>query len=227
MKLTYNIRKKVQEVRNKIINSNQNKPSYHKSIVKVKKNKDNDKLKERLKNPYLTSIINKTTKLNFPEKGSFNAGLVKYLDKYICVYRPDEYSFKACVLNKDLSIDKSSYFKFNVTNCSDPRLIWVENKLLMVYSSTEEVGIKKECIRGGIIMDLDKSNDFIDFKQFRISPENNERNKNWVPFIHNNKIYLIAHISPHIIYEFDLDTKLCEFKYDCNLSLSSTNIVKI
>lgn len=238
MKLTYNIRKKVQEIRNKISKTNQNKPkpsknNKPKTIVKIE---DKEKIKERLANPYLISIVKKTTRLDLPEKGSFNAGLVKYFDKYICVYRPDEYSFKACILNKNLSIDTNTYFKFKSINCSDPRLIWVGNKLLMVYSSTEEVGIRNECIRGGIIMDLDKSNNFIDFEQFRISPKVNERNKNWVPFIYNDKIYLIAHISPHVIYEFDLETKNCELKYKTNWispwSLNgqlrgNTNVVKL
>ena len=60
----------------------------------------------------------------------------------------------------------------------------------------------KEFIGGSIIMDLDKSPVFIDSMQFRVSPANIEgRQKNWMPFVHDGKVYLIASVCPHIIYE--------------------------
>lgn len=170
----------------------------------------------RPSNQYLTSILNKVTRLDLPEKGSFNAGLIKFPNSqdYILVYRPDENRFIGCILSENLEIKNDSYFRFHITNCADPRLIWTpDNKLLMVYSSINETGINYECIRGAIIMDLNVSEQFIDAKPFRISPYCETRHKNWMPFIHDEKIYLIASVCPHVIYElkFEPNNKIvCE-----------------
>jgi predicted GH43/DUF377 family glycosyl hydrolase len=162
---------------------------------------------------YLVNLADNVKRIEFPEKGSFNPGLVKLPNSkdYIMVYRPDEYGFVGCKLDENLNPYSDSYFKFNVTNCADPRIIWTnDNKLLMVYSSTTGVGLNLECIRGSIIMDLNKSDSFINTEHFRISPEElNSRQKNWIPFLFNEEIYLIASICPHIIYKFDLATKKC------------------
>jgi predicted GH43/DUF377 family glycosyl hydrolase len=166
----------------------------------------------------LVSLNNKKiTRLDLP-RGCFNAGLAENPNGgYVCVYRPDEYSFTGCFLNEDYQIEKKHY-KFKVTNCADPRLLWVENntKLLMTYSSTTEGEIKKECIRGMVIMDLNISDNFIETEPFRISPEENERHKNWMPFIYEDSIFLISSVIPHKIYELNLKNKNCELKYENN-----------
>lgn len=184
-------------------------------FIKTKKRRDFEitgvktprKLTERPQSPYFHSLMNKVVTLNFPQDGSFNAGLVKFPGKeeYICVYRPSEHRFIASILNKNLSIKPNSYFKFDIGNCADPRLIWTaDNRLLMIYSSTSEVGFHRECIRGMVIMDLNKSSEFLNNKPFLVSPPDLEgRQKNWMPFSYDGKIYLIASICPHIIYELD------------------------
>lgn len=150
----------------------------------------------------LTSLITPTNVIRLPLKhGCFNAGLIEFENEYVCVYRPDEYSFAAVILNSDLEIS-STIHKFKITNCADPRLIWNNNKLFMIYSSTDE-SIKKECIRGTIIMDLEKSKQFIQNEPFRVSPPGVTREKNWMPFEYENEIYLIASINPHIIYKLN------------------------
>ena len=150
----------------------------------------------------MTTLINESNTIRLPLKhGSFNAGLIKFPHKneYICVYRPDETSFTGIRLNSKLEIFGESY-KFKLTNCADPRLIWDKNKLLVIYSSIEE-GFKLECIKGSIIMDLAKSDDFISTEPFRVSPKSTSREKNWMPFSYQNKIYLTASVNPHVIYE--------------------------
>lgn len=174
---------------------------------------------------YLTSLVTEdnVTKIDVPW-GSFNAGLVAFPDRdeYILVYRPDEYSFHGCILDNKFNIKQNTKFVFSISNCADPRLIWTpDKKLLMIYSSTEEVGIRNECIRGAIIMDLNKSKKFIDGLPFRVSPKDvKARQKNWMPFVHEDKIFLIASICPHIIYELTLTDKgaVCEQKYESEWS---------
>jgi len=170
---------------------------------------------------YLTSLLEDPILIDLPELGSFNAGIVSFpgRDEYIMVYRPDEYSFIACILNKEFEVKKNSYFKFSITNCADPRIIWTpDKKLLMIYSSTDEVGLRYECIRGAIIMDLAISDEFINAKPFRVSPkELTDRQKNWTPFVYKNKIYLVASICPHVIYELillDNNDVHCEKRFE-------------
>ena len=56
----------------------------------------------------LITINGKITKLNIPEKGSFNASILDLGDKFLCVYRPDEIQLTACFLNYDYSIVENS-----------------------------------------------------------------------------------------------------------------------
>jgi predicted GH43/DUF377 family glycosyl hydrolase len=175
---------------------------------------------DRPPNKYLTSLANDIVRMKFPERGNFNAGLVKMPDGsgYVCVYRPDEYAFVACTLDNDLQVDAKSYVDLGITNCADPRLIWTpDQKLLMIYSSTEEVGIRNECIRGAFIMDLNVSNEFLQAEPFRVSPRNlKERQKNWMPFIHEGVIHLVGSVCPHQIWtlEFNKGEPVCQKKHE-------------
>ena len=63
-------------------------------------------------------------------------------------------------------------------------------------------------------MEDKESGVFVDRPAFRISPINLEgRQKNWMPFTYNNKIHLIAHVNPHVIYELN-DNNVCKKLYE-------------
>ncbi|RDJ35493.1 MAG: hypothetical protein DWQ19_11800 [Crenarchaeota archaeon] len=201
-------------------------PQQIKSITEKRKNRNytvsENKMARRVKRPssqpgprqiipipdrpddkYLTTVKGEIKRIPVPEKGSFNAGLIAFDDKYIMTYRPNEYAFSACILNKNLDIIKDSHYQFDITNCADPRLVWTpDNRLVMVYSSTEEVGARNECIRGCVIMDRNHADKFVRMKPFNISlPTIGGRQKNWMPFRHEDKIYLISSVCPHAIFE--------------------------
>jgi predicted GH43/DUF377 family glycosyl hydrolase len=223
-----------------ILNKNKRK-----KMARRKKNKEvpgkRTTFAKRPPNEYLTSLANKVTRMPFPEKGNFNAGLVAMPGGgYVCVYRPHEHAFVACFLKSDLSVVPDSYFPFSITNCADPRLIWTsQKKLLMVYSSTEEVGIRNECIRGAFIMDLNESRSFIDPIPFRVSPfDLKQRQKNWMPFLYEGEVHLISSVCPHAVWHLKLDAKLpvCEKLYETKWDhpwmfdeflRGNTNIVKL
>ncbi len=163
----------------------------------------------------LTTVGGTTHRLDLPH-GCFNAGLaaMPMQDTKVLVFRPDERSFKVCLLHPDMKT-MSEPEDMGITNCADPRLMWVGRKLLMVYSSHDTGSFKTECIRGAVIMDLDKSARFIiPVKPFRLSPPGPERQKNWTPFRLNDRSFVIASVSPHIIYELKEDgciaQMLCE-----------------
>ena len=157
----------------------------------------------------LITINGKITKLNIPEKGSFNASILDLGDKFLCVYRPDEIQLTACFLNYDYSIVENSCQRFSLIFAADPRLILTpDNKVLMSYSKYSPNN-PNEHIDGNIIMDLNKSNNEIFLgNTIRISPAwMNGRQKNWMPFTHEDKLYFISTVCPHTIYEVDWNGK--------------------
>lgn len=189
--------------------------SRNKTVIrKVDGVKKQIEMTPRPDSKYLMNLATDVVRIETPERGSFNPGLVKVPNStdFIMVYRPDEHNFIGCILDSNFNVYVESYFKFNIKNCADPRIIWTnEGKLLLVYSSTTGTGLNYECIRGAIIMDLNNGLNFIQPTLFRISPESLvTRQKNWMPFIHEGSLFLIASVLPHIIYKFDLNTFKCE-----------------
>jgi predicted GH43/DUF377 family glycosyl hydrolase len=153
----------------------------------------------------LTTVNNKTIKLNLPEKGSFNGGIIDLGDKYLLVYRPDEIQLTACFMDYEYNIIPDSYNRFSLLFVADPRLILTpDNKVLMSYSKYSPHNMN-EHIDGNIIMDLNNSTDKIFLgESIRISPPHlTGRQKNWMPFTHDEKLYFIATVCPHHVYEVD------------------------
>lgn len=150
----------------------------------------------------LTSdILDPKTRLDLPEAGAFNPGLVAFEDGFILVYRANERQFIGCFLDRDFKA--SDFFPFRFTNAADPRLVWHGNKLWIFYSGFDNQQFEKEAIRGCIIMDLEKGKEFIHSEPKQISSPCLERQKNWMPFIHDERIYLIQSVCPHSVVEFD------------------------
>jgi len=153
---------------------------------------------------FLTKVNGKFHRIEMPEKGSFNAGIIRYNEnKIICVYRPDEYGFIACYMDNKYSVISDSFYKLKIKNCADPRLVWNDkNQLVLIYSSIDGLEFSRECIRGCVIMDDRSSGEFVDNEPFRVSPVDlSGRQKNWMPFNYEDKIYLIASVEPHEIYQ--------------------------
>jgi predicted GH43/DUF377 family glycosyl hydrolase len=167
---------------------------------------DNDKCKnnKRLNARFFTRVNGKFHRIKLKENGSFN-GAIAQCDgnKIVCVFRSDEQRFVACYLDQNYNVIKDSYYDLDMKNCADPRILWNEkDQLILFYASIDEVGFEKEHIRGCVIMDNRNNGNFVNSSSFRVSPHELEgRQKNWMPFNYNDKIYLIASVCPHIIYE--------------------------
>lgn len=185
------------------------KKDLNQNVIVNKIQRPRTQVTRRSTTPFLTNVPGKTTKLILPERGSFNAGILDLGDKILCVYRPDEIQLVSCFLNKDYSVIPDSFNRFSLLYAADPRLIITpDNKVLMSYSKYE-IHSSKEHIDGNIIMDLNKSRDriFMD-KTIRISPEwMKNRQKNWMPFVHDKKLYFISTVCPHAIYDVDWNGK--------------------
>jgi len=217
-------RKKIQEALKNKPSINDNAPTpqqINDSRKNIKKNHSNKNVVtnkvirhrnqpvKRATTQFLTNAASKTTRLILPERGSFNAGILDLGNKILCVYRPDEIQLVACFLNYDYSVIPDSFYRFSLLLAADPRLILTpDNKVLMSYSKYES-NSSKEHIDGNIIMDLNKSDNKIFLSEtIRISPEwMKNRQKNWMPFIHEEKLYFISTVCPHAIYNVDWNGK--------------------
>jgi len=153
----------------------------------------------------ITTVGANFYRLDLKQEGCFNGAIVKSKksDKIICVYRNTEQTFQGCFLNEKYKPIDTSFFDFEMRDTTDPRLIWtVENKLLLIYSH-HFGNHTKEYIAGRIIMDADKEEFFLG-DQFRISPENiGSRQKNWVPFLYEDKVHFISEINSQKIWKMN------------------------
>lgn len=151
----------------------------------------------------LTTVNANIVRLDLPERGSFNAAILQLKDRILCVYRPDEYRLVACFLDEKYNIMKNSYYLLPLHAVADPRLLLTpDNKVLLTYSTY--TNIHDEHIAGNYLMNLNKSMDMHLEPRMRISPQTlRGRQKNWMPFVHDKKIYFIANVCPHEIYEFE------------------------
>ena len=165
----------------------------------------------------LTQVRARFARVNLPHVGAFNAGIAWAPDgeNLVCVFRQNENNIIGCVLDSKYKPLPDSFYNFNLVRSADPRIIWTpDNKLLMVYSYFEN-DMEKEHIVGKIIMDK-RDGKFINPPHFRITPSGiHTRQKNWVPFVCDEKIYLVANVHPHIIYELsDYQENSCEQVYE-------------
>lgn len=189
---------------NKIISGNERKATNRNTrFSKTSINNGENSNNIRPESKFLSKLNGRFKSLLLPEEGSFNAGIARLNEqKIVCIYRYDEYGFMACNLDNNYNIIPDSFFKLNITGCADPKLIWRNNELLVIYSSINGIDYEKEYMCGCVLIDRNISNNFIHGHQFRISPEElSGRQKNWMPFEFDGKIYLIASVFPHVIYE--------------------------
>lgn len=174
-------------------------------------------LERRPEKSLLTQVRCRFAKVHLPYAGSFNAGIAWAPDneRIVCVFRQNENNIIGCFLDSKYKVQPDSFFNFDLVRSADPRIIWTpDDKLLMVYSYFEG-DMETEHVVGKIIMDK-KDGKFINPPHFRITPSSiRSRQKNWVPFVHHEKIYIIANIHPHIIYELtDYKTDACNQVYE-------------
>lgn len=201
-------RKRIEEISKKRSEYNSIKKSFANKKEKRKVFKTEEKITQKLEHrkkikSKLNNLLKKTVKLNL-QQGSFNGSIIKIEDHYICVYRKTENQISGCKLKKDYSVEEGSHFEFMINNATDPRLIWFNNEIVMSYSTTGSNGREIEYIAGSIIF---KENKFINSKSFRISPISDYRQKNWMPFIYDNKLFYISSVCPHKIYELKTNKK--------------------
>ena len=156
----------------------------------------------------LYTVESSIKRLDLPEAGSFNASILDLGDRLLMVNRPNELELVACFMDRQHEIDRGSFVKLPLLKVADPRLtLMPDNRVLLSYSRYFH-SVTLEHIAGSVIMDLNKSRDEIKLTEsYRVSPKSlTQRQKNWMPFVHDGAIYFVASVSPHEVYEFKPNT---------------------
>lgn len=197
----FQIFEELSETKNKNFKSNK---IHQKNMSKVTNRRVNRDDLLRPDGKFLTRVGGKICKLKLPERGSFNGSIIEVGEKYLLIYRPHEFVFKGCFLTQDYQVINGKFFSFDLHTVADPRLIkTVDNRVLLSYASFEN---NHDYIAANYIMDLNISEEIILSETFRVSPEDLEaRQKNWMPFVFEDKTYFISSVCPHEIYEFNAD----------------------
>lgn len=176
------------------------------------------KMNDSRPNPVLlTRLVGNNIKIPLPE-GSFNGSILRLKDKYLLVYRPNEYVFDALFLDLDFKIIPDTTKRLDLNgDVADPRLIITPKNKVMVSYSRFNLGFNHEIICGSYIMDLNVNEEIAELEHFRISPiELFDRQKNWMPFVYEKDVYFVSDVNPHRIYRFDEDTKTSNLLYESN-----------
>jgi len=174
------------------------------------------KMNDSRPNPILlTRLVGHNIKLKLPD-GSFNGSIVRLKDKYLLVYRPNEYVFDAVFLDLNFNVMPDTIRRLNLNgDVADPRLIITPSNKVMVSYSRFNLGFNHEIICGSYIMDLNISEEILEYEHFRISPvELFDRQKNWMPFVHEKNVFFISDVNPHRVYQFDESTKKSQLVYE-------------
>jgi predicted GH43/DUF377 family glycosyl hydrolase len=156
-------------------------------------------------------MLKKSIKINLPESGAFNPGIVKNKDEYIFVYRKDEFHFKLCRLDKQYN--PYDFHEINLDQVTDPRLIMLDNVLYCFYSRIDENHWDKEHICYCILM---RNDIFGQEEEVRVSKPG-RKEKNWIPFVQSENIFLLSDINPHCVRAINGEIK-SQISWSCELT---------
>jgi hypothetical protein len=117
----------------------------------------------------------------------------------------------------------------------DPRSIIIGNYLYLVVSSRNSLYKKNQMFLIQIrTSDLNHTKNITPKRIIEITPSLIEiqSQKNWMPFLYDNKLHFVYNVNPHIIFECDINTGKCIEKYNkkyFNFTLNargSSNIIE-
>jgi predicted GH43/DUF377 family glycosyl hydrolase len=160
----------------------------------------------------LYQVACKTHRLNLPD-GSFNASILDVDDGFLLAYRPNEEKISLCFVDNDFRVDESSDFTLPLNCIADPRLIKTPDGRVLLSYSQYKYGSNQEYIAANFVLDLNKKKSLFCSETIRVSPFNlKPRQKNWMPFVCDNKIYFISNVIPHEIYELNIQKRATSVK---------------
>jgi len=155
----------------------------------------------------LYTVEGRQHRIELPENGCFNPALLDLGDKFLMVYRPNELELIACFIDEGYKPIQGSFLKLPLMNVADPRLVLLSDGRVLLSYSRYFSSVSLEHIAANFIMDLNTSRSKIFCgPSMRVSPKTLAgRQKNWMPFAVGSKVFFVAQVCPHEIYEFNIE----------------------
>ncbi len=150
-----------------------------------------------------------------------NSSIVQFNSKYYCAYRTDhmdEFDAKNYVTILDENLNPLTHIKLTAENGNtafeDIRLFIFNNQLLALYTYLPQTGPDKWVWENGIgIGEFDAKNGKLINQQSLRHLANGVQEKNYVPYIHNDTLYIITNFDPKLrIIEVTGDVGFFNFK---------------
>ncbi len=169
--------------------------------------------------------IHRVTIAEFP--GAYNASLVRYKEGFLMAFRTDSYKIPVAapenlphytqmigLVHLDESfcqISKPQLLPKLGNRAQDPRLVWVNETLYLLYTSPPP-GAAHSCVGSGMYL----TEVFEREERFQVSqplplkaPIRRNWEKNWVPFCYKGKLYVSYRLDPHVVLEVSLQNGGC------------------
>lgn len=180
----------------------------------------------------ISDFVLETKRIHIPGyPHAFNAAIVKWHDALLMSFRiipnPKD-SFLSRIglvwLNENFEpigephILNLREFSSVPHRTEDARLICLEDRLFMVYQDNTELKISKKGFRMYVAELCYNGTMFFAKNPICLSPFEGEnpsiREKNWVPFIYENQLFLAYSLNPHRIFLSLLDTGECQTAFN-------------
>ena len=153
-------------------------------------------------------------KINLPDPRQFHGATCKYDEnRYICIYHNSEqHGLASCFLDYNLNyIERTHTEDLEISTYIDPRLVkYREKYYLSVSKMIPNVGdetIYLWELKIGDKITINKGSYFV-FNNIEGWPNYSKgREKNWIPWSHEDKLYYTYSLNPHRILEVNWETK--------------------
>jgi predicted GH43/DUF377 family glycosyl hydrolase len=164
---------------------------------------------------------------------AYNPSLIPYEGGYLLSFRVKHYNLKTnikklCIsrtsfvglvkLNRQFEIcaepyllDLTSYAEHSSTTAQDARLFRVDDKILLFFNDYGST--RHRTCHSMYVAELNEKNGKLQSKQRATLLKYDDMiatEKNWIPFISADKVYLIYSSQPHLILEPNLETGVCK-----------------
>ncbi len=209
---------------------------HHAARIKEKAEREAASFDPALANVLQNNSVIKTEKITIPGyPRAYNPSLIPYSDGYLLSFRsrgklPEDAlakkfrkhsSFIGVVkLNKNFEplkksvqiLDIQSYASEISCTAEDARLLKVGERIFMFFNDIHLLHKAKGCFSPYFAELIEKEGRFVLKNPAKLLSYDKaiQAEKNWSPFVANNRLYLIYADNPRVILEADLDTGICQ-----------------
>ena len=122
---------------------------------------------------------------------------------------PQKTFLKACLLNEDYR-QTSRIFTLRVPGnvAEDPRLVQLGDETLLLYNDEASPGERKMYL-GRLSVGRSIRLDRRSCVQLKADFDERAREKNWIAFVHDGKLFLSYEIDPHVVLSVDPKSGAC------------------